>query len=81
MSDQASTLQRTVFFIPKMDCASEERLVRLALDGARVQRLDFDLARRELTVFHEATPEDLLERLAPLNFGAHVSATSLGLGR
>ena len=60
-----------------MDCASEERLVRLALEGAGVERLDFDLGQRQVAAFHEATPEDLLERLAPLNFGARAGETGL----
>lgn len=68
-------MQRTVFLIPKMDCASEEHLVRLALEGARVRRLEFDLARRQLTAFHDGASEDLLERLAPLNFGVRISTS------
>ena len=30
----SSRLTRSAFEIPRMDCAAEERLVRIALDGA-----------------------------------------------
>ena len=69
-------LQRTIFDVPKMDCPSEERLIRMAFDGAPIQRLDFDLGRRRVTVLHESTPEHLLELLAPLKYDARVSETN-----
>lgn len=66
------TVERTVFDVPKMDCPSEERLVRMALEGAPIQRLDFDLVQRKVTALHDSTPEHLLALLAPLNFGARI---------
>ena len=45
--------QRTLLAIPKMDCPSEERLVRMALDGLDgVEELRFDLRARTLSVTH-----------------------------
>lgn len=67
----------TVFDIPKMDCPSEERLIRLALEQAEgVHRLDFDLRDRQLTVLHDVDQERLLERLSPLGLGATISETA-----
>jgi len=38
-------MNRTRFAIPKMDCAAEERLVRMAMGGdPSVHRIDADLA-------------------------------------
>ncbi len=69
-------MARTLFTIPGMDCPSEERLVRMALDGADgIAELRFDLGARTLTVLHAGDPAALLERLAPLGFGAAVART------
>lgn len=66
-------LQRTTFHIAKMDCAGEERLVRLALDGAQgVRSLAFDLPARTLTVVHAGQAADVLARLEPLGFGTRL---------
>ncbi len=70
-------MRKTVFTVPKMDCPSEEKLIRLALaDMKEVDLLQFDLAGRKLTVFHETEPVLLLRKLAPLNFGAEIHGTS-----
>ena len=64
-------LRKSIFAVPKMDCSSEENLVRMALAGERsVQRLSFDLQRRELAATHTGPAERVLERLQPLNLGA-----------
>lgn len=64
----------TVFKIPKMDCPSEEQMIRMALDGvAGLKSLKFDLSLRELRAVHSGSESDLLGRLEPLNFGAKVS--------
>jgi Co/Zn/Cd efflux system component len=66
----------TTFSLPGMDCASEERLVRMALEHAGdVQSLRFDLPNRKLVAVHVSPPEDLLRRLEPLGFGARVQGS------
>jgi len=71
----------SLFAIPKMDCPAEERLIRMALEGAQgLAALEFDLARRELRVFHEGPVEPIAERLETLGLGAHrVSAAAATL--
>ena len=52
-------MQRTIYHVEKMDCAAEERLVRMQLgDAPEVERLEFDLPARRLVVYHtgEAAP-------------------------
>jgi Co/Zn/Cd efflux system component len=67
-------MNRSVFTIPKMDCAAEEQLVRMALDGVEgVPRLSFDLGKRTLTVWHEGVPGLISDRLGPLGLGAALS--------
>lgn len=72
-------MKTSVFDVPKMDCPSEERLVRMALEGLdQVAGLEFDLGRRRLTVAHTGDADALLQRLVPLNFGAHLRGTEEG---
>ena len=68
-------MKKTIFAIPKMDCPSEEQLIRFALQHEAVHGLAFDLANRRLTVLHDKDPEGLLERLSPLNLGARLLET------
>jgi FtsH-binding integral membrane protein len=70
-----TALLQSRFAIPKMDCASEERLVRMALEGSDVRALEFDLAGRQLTVVHGGAAQDLLSRLQPLGLGAQLLAS------
>ena len=68
MSEQAL---RSEFRIPKMDCAAEERLVRMALEGDRhVRWLEFDLQARQLAVVHSGDARAIREKLEPLRLGA-----------
>ena len=63
-------MEKTIFQLPKMDCPSEENLVRLKLDGiAAIRNLDFDLPNRQLTVFHEGQLEQIETSIAELNLG------------
>lgn len=53
-------MQKTVFKINRMDCPSEENLVRLKLDGVSdIKHLDFDIPNRQLTVFHDGQPDQI----------------------
>ena len=46
-------MEKTIFKITKMDCPSEENLIRMKLDGiTSIKHLDFDIPNRTLTVFH-----------------------------
>ncbi len=71
-----SALTKTVFAVPKMDCPSEERMIRMALDGvAGIADLRFDLQGRTLDVSHEGDPSPILAKLEPLGYGARISST------
>jgi Co/Zn/Cd efflux system component len=46
-------MQKTIFEITKMDCPSEENLIRMKLDGIPgIKNLEFDIPNRQLTVVH-----------------------------
>ncbi len=72
-------IKRSRFSVPKMDCPSEEKLIRMALSNQEgISHLQFDLAGRTLTAFHEADQKDILKKLEPLNFDTvHVETTEL----
>lgn len=69
--------ERSDFRIPRMDCASEEQLVRMAIDGdPAVRRLSFDLPSRSLSVWHRTgAAAELADRLRPLGLGAELVRT------
>lgn len=67
----------TSFAIPGMDCPSEERLIRMALeDVPGVLGLHFDLDNRHLRVRHGCDAADVLSRIQPLGFGARLEHTA-----
>lgn len=73
----SSDLRRTLLAIPKMDCPSEERLIRMALDGLDgVEKLRFDLQGRTLSVTHRGEPGPVLAKLEPLGLGARVEESA-----
>lgn len=69
-------MKSTTIDVPKMDCPSEERLIRLALEPEpTVRQLTFDLEAHRLVVRHEGESDALLRRLEPLGFGARLVGT------
>jgi len=65
---------RSEYKIPKMDCPSEENMIRLKLEGLQViKKLEFDIENRNLTVFHTKENEEIFSRLESLNFGVKLS--------
>lgn len=74
-----AAVRRSKFHIPKMDCPSEEKLIRMVLSSqGGISHLQFDLAGRTLIAFHEADEKEILKKLEPLNFGAvHVETNEL----
>ena len=66
----------TVFDIPRMDCPSEERMIRMALENVQgVRKLSFDLPDRKMRAVHQGISRKLLEVLLPLNLGARIVET------
>lgn len=62
--------------IPQMDCPSEERLIRLALDGIEPPiGLQFDIPNRLVKVFHDDNLEEITNKLQSLNLGSQLEST------
>jgi Co/Zn/Cd efflux system component len=68
----------TRFHVAGMDCAAEEQLVRLVLsDVDGIERIEVDLARRDVVINHSTSPDTLGTALRTLDLGvSHVDDTS-----
>ncbi len=66
-------MRQTIFKIPKMDCPSEENIIRMKLsDNSTIKKLSFDIPNRMLTVWHEGEIEKIKEAILSLNFGGEI---------
>ena len=63
-------MQKTIFKITKMDCPSEENLIRIKLMGnPNVKKLEFDIPNRMLVVFHTDAIDTIEQSILELNLG------------
>src|SRR5690554_1147006 len=66
----------STYRIPRMDCPSEERMIRMALqESSAVQGLVFDLPGRRLDVLHNGDADPVTSKLATLGLGAALQGT------
>ncbi len=69
-------MQKTIFEISKMDCPSEENLIRMKLDGiSNIKNLDFDISNRKLSVFHIEGVDQIERSIIELNLGGQKLTT------
>jgi Co/Zn/Cd efflux system component len=69
-------MQKSIFKILKMDCPSEENLIRLKLDRVDgIRQLEFDIENRNLAVFHSGNNIEITGQLESLNLGAKLQTT------
>ncbi len=62
-------MQKTTFKISKMDCPSEEQMIRMKLaDLTNINSLEFDIPNRQLSVFHTESHVEIVQRLDNLKF-------------
>ena len=61
-------ISKTEFKITKMDCPSEEQLIRMKLQNFdNIKLLEFDIPNRKLNVYHYGNAEHILKALNSLN--------------
>lgn len=69
-------MNKTIFNITKMDCPSEEQLIRMKLQKFdEIKSLEFDIANRKLTVHHIAESQPILSALETLNLDTTLIST------
>ncbi len=63
-------MEKTIYRISRMDCPSEENLIRLQLDEIpAIKKLDFDIPNRTLTIYHAGEIKRIKNSIAQLNLG------------
>ncbi|MCK7552911.1 cation transporter [Marinobacter goseongensis] len=68
--------QLSTYSVPKMDCPSEERMIRMALTGFdNIQSLSFDLSNRKLEIIHQGEVGPITSKLETLGLGASLQRT------
>jgi Co/Zn/Cd efflux system component len=67
---------KSEYNISKMDCPSEETLIRMKLEGlSMIKSMVFSIEGRKLTVFHSAENGEIEKHLKELNLGAERQRT------
>jgi cation transport ATPase len=65
------------YHVPKMDCPSEEGMIRMALDSVEPKvTLEFDTPNRKVRIFHGETAHQIEERMRALGLGATLESTT-----
>ena len=71
-----AVIQKTTFKIEKMDCPSEEQIIRMKLESFEdVRRLEFDIPNRRLEVFHQEEVSPIHRAISQLNLNEHLEET------
>ena len=75
----ASTMESawvSAFSVSKMDCPTEEHMIRLALEGREgIESLSFDLRQRRVHVYHSGTIDSHADKLDSLGLGSTLIST------
>jgi Co/Zn/Cd efflux system component len=71
-------MEKATFRISKMDCPSEEQMIRLKFEGLdNVQALEFDIPNRLLHVFHTGSNNEILNELNSLRLDSELLESNL----
>lgn len=69
-------MNKTTFTISKMDCPSEERIIRMKLEElTSIKKLEFNISERTMIAIHDGDANQILSALQPLNFGTTLRDT------
>ena len=64
-------MDKSTFEITKMDCPSEETLIRMKLESfTYIKNLDFDLENRRLTVYHDGLTNEIEKSIEDLKLNS-----------
>lgn len=69
-------MNKSTYNIAKMDCLSEEQIVRMKLEGLHgIQSLQFEIPKRKLYVMHEGDSAPITEAIDSLHFNSSLVST------
>lgn len=64
-------MKKSIYYISKMDCPTEENLIRMKLDSIpSIKHMDFDLQNRKIYIYHTENNDLIDSSLLELNIGA-----------
>jgi Co/Zn/Cd efflux system component len=70
-------IKKSTFIVEKMDCPSEEQMIRMKLEGIEaIEGLEFDIPNRKLFVFHRGNPDRFKQKIFDLDLEASLSETN-----
>ncbi|MBO6495525.1 MULTISPECIES: cation transporter [Roseivirga] len=70
-------MNKSTFIITKMDCPSEEQMIRMKLEPlSQVKHLEFDIPARKLEVFHQDEVLPIQNAISELNLSDQLQGTS-----
>lgn len=71
-----NTMRKETFRIVKMDCPSEEQLIRMKLEQfSEIKKLEFDIPDRKLVIFHVGQLSNIEQAINQLNLGATLESS------
>jgi Co/Zn/Cd efflux system component len=68
-------MYKSEYKISKMDCPSEENLIRMKLSENEIEKLEFNIADRKLTVYHRTDDKTIEIALDQLDLGSKKLST------
>lgn len=69
-------MNKSTFKVNKMDCPSEESLIRLKLqEFSSIQQIDFNIPHRKLSIYHHGEIEKIQNALSALQLGDQLITT------
>ncbi len=69
-------MKKSTFHINKMDCPSEEQMIRMKLEGfEEVKQLSFDISNRKLGVYHTGDVEKIHRAIGELQLNDKLENT------
>lgn len=70
-------MKKSIYKITKMDCPSEEQMIRMKLEGIEeIQNIQFDIPSRKLTVFHTNNLDLISARIDELKLESKLIETT-----
>lgn len=67
---------KSTFIVKKMDCPSEEQMIRMKLGELHsIEKIEVDIPKRIVTVYHSANPDEVANLLASLDLNSTLEET------
>lgn len=76
MTIKDRSMKKTIFKISRMDCSSEEQLIRMKLESfSNIKHLEFDIPSRKLGVYHTGEIDQIHQAISELKLNDKLKTT------